>query len=111
GGTATTPATTPASGPATAPTITTAAKADPATPLGTTISNSASATTTTTDPDGTNNSGSTTTRVAGADLQVSKDDTPDPVAQRGNISYSIQVYNNPNTTNSGVDAASISVSD
>src|SRR5438477_11842568 len=47
----------------------------------------------------------------GADLQVSKSDSPDPVAQSGNISYSIQVYNNPNTAGSGAQADNVSLSD
>src|SRR2546423_859539 len=48
---------------------------------------------------------------AGADLRVLKSDSPDPVAAGANISYSIQVYNNASTTNSGTPADSVSFSD
>src|SRR5205814_6727738 len=64
GGTGTITATTPSIAAGNSSFITIVVKVDPATALGTTISNTATATSTTPDPDGTNNSGSTTTRVA-----------------------------------------------
>lgn len=49
--------------------------------------------------------------AAGADLQLFKSDSPDPVAAGANITYSIQVVNDPSTPGSGVDALSVSFSE
>src|SRR5438552_1153259 len=49
--------------------------------------------------------------AGGADLRVLKSDSPDPVAAGANISYDVQVYNNPNTANSGTPASNLSFSD
>jgi len=67
---------------------------DPSVAAGTVLSNTATASTTTTDANGGNNSATATTTVAAqADLQVTKTDSPDPIAPGSNLTYTITVAN------------------
>ena len=69
---------------------------NPATPNGTTITNTASVSSAVSDPVSANNSDIETTIVTsgtGADLSVTKTDSPDPVAAGANLSYTITVHN------------------
>jgi uncharacterized repeat protein (TIGR01451 family) len=78
-----------------------------ATAGGTVISNTASATSTTPDPVSANNTATATTTVsAGADVSVTKTDSPDPVTAGGNITYAIVVANAGPS-----DASSLTLSD
>ena len=75
-------------------TITLVVNVNPGTPGGTIISNTATASSPD-DPSAGNNSDTETTTVAGvgADLRITKSDSPDPVSTGGNITYSIGVSN------------------
>jgi uncharacterized repeat protein (TIGR01451 family) len=74
---------------------------DAAAAVGTVITNTASVSSTTADPNPANNAATATTTVAtGADLSVTKSDSPDPVVAGGNLTYSIGV------ANAGPEAAS-----
>ncbi len=65
-----------------------------ATPNGTTITNTATVNSSVADPNTVNNSATQTTTVsAGADLSVTKSDSPDPVVANGNVTYTITVLN------------------
>ena len=77
------------------------------TPAGTVISNTATAASTTPDPVPANNSATATTTVAtGADVSVTKTDSPDPATAGGNVTYAIVV------TNAGPsDASTLTLSD
>jgi len=80
---------------------------DPSVAAGTVLSNTATASSSTSDPNPGNESGvATTTVAAGADLKVTKVDSPDPVTAGNNLTYTITV-NNAGPSN----AASVSLSD
>ncbi len=67
------------------------------------ITNSASATGNGTDTDTSNNSASATTTVnPGTDLALTKSGSPDPVANGGDLTYTLVVTNNGPSTNSAV---------
>jgi uncharacterized repeat protein (TIGR01451 family) len=67
---------------------------DPATPDGTTLTNTAGATATEPDPvPGNNTAGSTTVVTGGADLAVTKADAPDPVDAGTQLTYTLEVTN------------------
>jgi uncharacterized repeat protein (TIGR01451 family) len=72
----------------------------PGTGIGTVITNTASVSSSTADPDPADNAATATTTVSsGADLSVTKADSPDPVVPGANVSYAIVV------TNAGPEAA------
>ncbi|HEY3129262.1 MAG TPA: hypothetical protein VGL91_07375 [Acidobacteriota bacterium] len=67
------------------------------------ITNTASATANGTDADPSNNSASATTTVnPGTDLALTKSDSPDPVANGGNLTYTLVATNNGPSTNTAV---------